>query len=351
MMATMRPSPPAGTAPRPGHTPVLLDEVLEALAPRDGGIYVDGTFGAGGYSRALLDAADCRVWGLDRDPAAIDRGRDLAERYSGRLTLIEGRFGNMEHLLPSTLARKIDGIALDIGVSSQQLDTASRGFSFRHDGPLDMRMGGPEGEPQTPSASEVVMTMSEAELADILFRFGEERKARQVARAIVAARKENAIERTGELAAIVRAVVRRPTKKGAGTKGIDAATRTFQALRIYVNDELGELQRGLEAAERLLAPGGRIAVVSFHSLEDRLTKAFLQTRCGEAPRPSRHSPTSFSPCQLGGEGRPSATFTLLFRGTRKAGEAEIATNPRARSARLRAAARTGAPVAMTDARP
>ncbi len=348
-MVTTRPS--SSSVQRPGHTPVLLREVLEALAPRDGGIYVDGTFGGGGYSRALLDAADCRVWGLDRDPAAIARGQELVARYGGRLTLIEGRFGDMEHLLPGQLGRKIDGIALDLGVSSQQLDSAARGFSFRHDGPLDMRMGGPEGEPQTPSASEVVMTLSEAELADILFRFGEERKARQVARAIVAARKDRPIERTGELAAIVRAVVRRPARKGAGTKGSDPATRTFQALRIYVNDELGELQRGLEAAERLLAPGGRIAVVSFHSLEDRLTKAFLQARSGEAPRASRHSPTSFSPCQLGGEGRQPATFTLLFRGTRKAGEAEIASNPRARSARLRAGQRTEVPVTVTDGRP
>ena len=353
MAAARRPSPSEAAAARPGHTPVLLTEVLEALAPRDGGIYVDSTFGAGGYSRALLEAADCQVWGLDRDHAAIERGQDLVDRYGGRLTLVEGRFGNMEHLLPSTLARKIDGIAFDLGVTSPQIDTAARGFSFRHDGPLDMRMGAPSEEPDVPSASEVVMTMSEAELADILFRFGEERKARQVARAIVAARKSRPIERTGELAAIVRAVVRRPNAKGprakgAGAKSIDAATRTFQALRIYVNDELGELRRGLRAAERFLAPGGRIAVVSFHSLEDRLTKAFLQAGCGEAPRASRHSPTSFSPCQLVGEGRTPATFTLLFRGTRKAGEAELAANPRARSARLRAAVRTEAPAAPTD---
>jgi len=335
-------------APRSGHTPVLLAEVLEALAPRDGAIYVDSTFGAGGYSRALLEAADCRVWGIDRDRAAIERGQELVERYRGRLTLIEGRFGNMGHLLPHELARRIDGIAFDLGVSSHQLDEAERGFSFRQDGPLDMRMGERGEDPGTPSASEVVMTMSEAELAEILFRFGEERKARQVARAIVAARKNRPIERTGDLAAIVRAVVRRPA---AGR--IDAATRTFQALRIYVNDELGELQCGLQAAERLLAPDGRIAVVSFHSLEDRLTKSFFQARSGDAPRASRHSPTSFSPCRLGGEGRHPATFTLLFRGTRKAGETEIATNPRARSARLRAAVRSHAepPEERTEARP
>lgn len=320
-----------------GHTPVMLAEVLDVLAPRDGGIYVDGTFGAGGYSRAILEAAACRVWAIDRDPVAIEHGQALANAHGERLVVAQGRFGDMEELLPQDLARRVDGIALDLGVSSMQIDDAERGFSFQKDGPLDMRMDGRAHADARPSASELVMTLSESQLADILFRYGEERQARRIARAIVAARREASIERTGQLAAIVRAVVR---KGGHGR--IDPATRTFQALRIHVNDELGELERGLEAAERLLAPGGRIAVVSFHSLEDRITKAFLKARADAGSRASRHSPDSLSPCRLAGEGQ-SATFTLLFRGALKPGEKEITSNPRARSARLRAAERTSAP--------
>jgi 16S rRNA (cytosine1402-N4)-methyltransferase len=328
-----------------GHTPVMLAEVLEILSPRDGGIYVDGTFGNGGYSRALLESAECRVWAIDRDPEAITRGRVLRERYPGRLSLVQGCFGDMEALVPGEIARRIDGIALDLGVSSMQVDTAERGFSFQKDGPLDMRMEGRGAVEGCPSASELVMTLSESQLADILYRYGEERQARRIARAIVAARQDRTIERTGQLAAIVRAVVR----KGA-TGRIDPATRTFQALRIHVNDELGELERGLEAAERLLAPGGRIVVVSFHSLEDRITKAFLRARSETGGHASRHSPDSLSPCRLAGEGS-SATFTLLFRGARKPGDAEIEINPRARSARLRAAVRTAAPADSAEGRP
>ncbi|WP_340115395.1 16S rRNA (cytosine(1402)-N(4))-methyltransferase RsmH [Pelagibius sp. 7325] len=325
------------TQAQPGgsHRPVLLKEVLDALAPRDGAIYVDGTFGAGGYSRAILDAADCTVWGIDRDKAAVARGHKLAEQYAGRLHMVEGCFGDMVDLLADRLTAPLAGIALDLGVSSMQLDEAERGFSFRADGPLDMRMEGPTAEGR-PSAAEVVNTLPESELADIIYTYGEERRARQVARAIVAARAERPLARTGELAELVRAVVKAPPGKRGGPKAIDPATRTFQALRIHVNDELGELQRGLEAAEALLGPGGRLAVVSFHSLEDRIVKQFLRERSGQDAAGSRHAPPASGDTK-------AATFTLLFRGTRRPGEDESRGNPRARSAQLRAAERTEAP--------
>ena len=304
-----------------GHVPVLLHEVIEALAPRDGAIYVDATFGAGGYSRAILDSADCAVWGLDRDPAAIAEGRPLAESYGGRLTLVEGRFGEMDDLVT---ARPIDGVALDLGVSSMQLDRPERGFSFRADGPLDMRMGG-----SGPSAADLVNGCPEAELADIIYRYGEERRSRRIARAIVEARRSERIERTLQLAEIVRAAV-----KPRG-ETIHPATRTFQALRIAVNDELAEIDAGLAAAERLLAPGGRLAVVAFHSLEDRKVKSFLRTRSGALPRTSRHLPATTQVDR-------APTFELLLKGARKPTATEISVNPRARSARLRAARRTSA---------
>ncbi len=324
------------TAPAGGHTPVLLKEVLEVLHPRDGGIYVDGTFGAGGYSRAILDRADCRVWGIDRDRSAVAEGQSLAAGYGGRLQVIEGCFGEMDSLLAGRLDAPVDGVALDLGVSSMQIDRPERGFSFRSDGPLDMRMEG-AGDGSRDSAADLVNGLAEEDLAGIIYRYGEERRARQVARAIVAARREAPIERTGQLAEIVRSVVKR-----SGDKGLDPATRTFQGLRIYVNDELGELERGLGAAERLLGPGGRLAVVSFHSLESKITKDFFKVRSGDAPRGSRHLPPTVSPCEPRGEGR-SPTFTTLFRGERKADETECRENPRARSARLRAGERTAAP--------
>jgi 16S rRNA (cytosine1402-N4)-methyltransferase len=306
------------------HRPVLLAEVQRLLAPRDGGIYVDGTFGAGGYSRAILESANCRVWGIDRDPRAVAAGAELAERFAGRLELIEGRFGDMQDLLADKGVTAADGVALDLGISSMQLDQAERGFSFRADGPLDMRMGN-----QGRSAADLVNELSEAELADIIFRYGEEKRARAVARAIVARRATQPITRTGDLADIVRGVVRR-----RGGDKIDPATRTFQALRIAVNDELGEIDRGLAAAEGLLRPGGRLAVVSFHSLEDRRIKNFLRQRTGRTPQGSRHLPAageqrapSFRRCP-GDEATPS--------------DAEIAGNPRARSARLRGAERSDA---------
>jgi len=320
-----------------GHRPVLLQEVLDALAPRDGAIYVDGTFGAGGYSTAILAAADCQVWGVDRDAAAAARGRALADSYDGRLHIVEGRFGDMGELL-ADMSGEIDGVALDLGVSSMQLDEAERGFSFRADGPLDMRMEGPAAEGR-PTAADAVNSLPEEDLADIIYEYGEERRARQVARAIVAARAAQPITRTGALADIVRSVVK-PARAAKGQKAIDPATRTFQALRIYVNDELGELRRGLEAAEALLGPGGRLAVVSFHSLEDRIVKQFLRERAGLESAGSRHAPAAME--KSTGDAR-AATFTLLFRGTRRPGEDECRANPRARSAQLRAAERTAAP--------
>jgi 16S rRNA (cytosine1402-N4)-methyltransferase len=300
------------------HTPVLVDEVLEALAPKDGGIYVDGTFGLGGYSRAILDAADCAVWGIDRDPDAVALGAALADEYGGRLTVIGGRFGDMRALLGARGIDKVDGIAFDVGVSSAQIDIAERGFSFRLEGPLDMRM-----EKSGASAADLVNAMPEAELADLIFRYGEERASRRIAHAIVAARP---IRTTTQLADLVRGIVR--------SRDIDPATRTFQALRIAVNDEIGELKRGLEAAEALLRSGGRLAVVAFHSLEDREVKEFLRARSGAAPRAGRHMPDA---------PRRPPTFRLLSRSAIKPGATEIAANPRARSARLRAAERTEAP--------
>jgi 16S rRNA (cytosine1402-N4)-methyltransferase len=306
------------------HLPVLLDAVLAALTPRDGAVYVDGTFGAGGYSAALLAAARCRVVGIDRDPAAIRRGGALASRHPGRLDLIEGHFGDMERLVGDAPGPgPIAGVALDLGVSSPQLDDAGRGFSFRRDGPLDMRMGG-DGE----TAADLVARLSESELADLIRRFGEERFARRIARAIVEARRAAPLRTTGQLAALVRAAV--PTREA----GIDPATRTFQALRIAVNDELDELDRGLAGAERLLMPGGRLAVVAFHSLEDARVKEFLRRHSGTAAV-SRHAPPP--------KGMPAPSFRLLTRRAIRPGADEIARNPRARSARLRAAERTAAP--------
>lgn len=309
------------------HIPVMLDEVLEALQPRDGGVYVDGTFGAGGYTRALLAAADCTVLAIDRDPSAILRGRHLVSEFGGRLTLIEGCFGDMLSLVSALLEETgrtgVDGVVFDVGVSSMQIDQAERGFSFQKDGPLDMRMSG-----QGLSAADVVNDFDEADLARIIAVYGEEKRARAVARAIVAAREAARIERTLTLADIVEGVIhRRPQDK------IHPATRTFQALRIFVNDELGELARGLSAAEHLLNEGGRLAVVTFHSLEDRVVKRFLTARTGRGARANRYMPER-------DEAVPS--FREIEHKARRAADSEIDLNPRSRSAKLRLAERTAA---------
>jgi 16S rRNA (cytosine1402-N4)-methyltransferase len=322
----------SGTAP---HIPVLLSEVLEALGPqgpRDGAIYVDGTFGAGGYSTAILEAADCKVFGIDRDPRALKTGEELARRFPGRLRVLGGCYGDMVNLLADTGIDRVDGIALDIGVSSMQIDDSSRGFSFRFDGPLDMRMG----MNAQASAADVVNTMDEEQLANIIYTYGEERASRRIAAAIVQDRVDEPFTSTTQLAGLIRRIVKK------SKDGIDPATRTFQALRIYVNDELGELSRGLEAAEKLLAPEGRLAVVSFHSLEDRKVKEFLLERSGQGPRPSRHLPDA-------GGAAHAPTFNLIRRGVVKPGRSECETNPRARSARLRAAERNSSPSWPGDA--
>jgi 16S rRNA (cytosine1402-N4)-methyltransferase len=314
-----------GTAP---HVPVLRREVVAALAARDGAVFVDGTFGAGGYSTALLEAADCTVWGIDRDPDALAGAAQLVRRFAGRLKLIAGRFGDMVRLLAGVGVTRADGVALDLGVSSMQLDRPERGFSFRADGPLDMRM-----EQSGRSAADLVNALEESALADLLHDLGEERRARAVARAIAAARRETPITRTLQLAEIVRPAARPgPPRRDE----IDPATRTFQALRIAVNDELGELDRGLTGAESLLCPGGRLAVVSFHSLEDRRVKQFLRRRSGAGPGPSRHQP-------LDRAAQRPPSFRLPARDAVMPADDELAHNPRARSARLRIAERTAAP--------
>lgn len=306
------------------HVPVLLNEMVDALAPRDGGIYLDGTFGRGGYSRAILNAANCKLWAIDRDPAAIEQARKVEADFTDRFTILCGKFGDMEALLAGAGVERLDGVVLDIGVSSPQIDTAERGFSFRLPGPLDMRMGD-EG----PTAADIVNDWDEADLARLIRDFGEEHRARQVARAIVRAREMEPITTTTQLADIVRSVVRK------AKDGLDPATRTFQALRIQVNDELGELDRALAAAERVLRPGGHLVVVAFHSLEDKRIKAFMSARSGGTGF-SRHMPGPAPDA-------PLPTFTLAKRGAIKPSEAEMRANPRCRSSRLRVAVRTEAP--------
>ena len=311
------------------HVPVMLDDVLEVLQPKDGGLYVDGTFGAGGYTSAILGSADCAVLAIDRDPGAILRGRELQSKFAGRLTLIEGCFGDMARLVRELGHQAVDGVVLDIGVSSMQIDEAERGFSFQKDGPLDMRMSG-----QGLSAADVVNTFDEPDLARIIAVYGEEKRARAVARAIVAARETARFERTLALAdTVARVVGRRPQDR------IHPATRTFQALRIYVNDELGELARGLSGAEEILREGGRLAVVTFHSLEDRLAKRFFTARTGRAARANRYMPER-------GEVEPS--FHEIAHKALKASEDEAELNPRARSAKLRVAERSSAPALPLD---
>jgi 16S rRNA (cytosine1402-N4)-methyltransferase len=309
------------------HVPVLLAEVIEALAPRRGAVYIDATFGAGGYATALLEAAECRVFGFDRDPEACRRAETIVDRYGGRLAVAHGRFGELLALTAARALRQVDGIVFDLGVSSAQLETAERGFSFRSEGPLDMRMDPSEGA----TAADFVNRLPQEELADVLYKFGEERASRRIAAALVRARATAPILDTKRLADIVRRVLPR------AVDGLDPATRTFQALRIWVNDELVELDRGLIAAERLLAPGGRLVVVAFHSLEDRVVKSFLKRRSGASPRGSRHRPEI-------AHAAAEPSFRLIHKRAVRPSAGEIAQNPRARSARMRAAERTAAPV-------
>lgn len=304
------------------HIPVLASEVVALLQVRAGGLYVDGTFGAGGYTAALLEAGAGRVIAIDRDPDAIRSGAGLEAHYQDRLRLVHGTFGALDACLDTPASA--DGVALDLGVSSMQVDRPERGFSFLHDGPLDMRMSG-EG----PTAADLINTADETTLADWIWRYGEERYSRRIARAIAARRSDRPLARTGELAALVADAIPRPDPR------LHPATRTFQALRIVVNDELGELERGLAACERALKPGGRCAVVAFHSLEDRIVKSFFRERSTTRARGSRHRP----------EAAPAAPprWRLLTRRPVVPGAAEVAANPRARSAKLRAAERLDVP--------
>jgi len=318
------------SAGAPRHISVLGREAVEWLNPRDGGIYVDATFGAGGYSRAILKIAGTRVIGIDRDRSAIAGGFDMVDSSEGRLTLVEDRFSNLAEVCGAQGVGAVDGVVMDVGVSSMQLDQAERGFSFRLAGPLDMRMGH-----QGPSAADVVARASETDLASIIYIFGEERHSRAVARAIVAARKHAPITTTQGLAEIVARVVR------AKPNEIHPATRTFQALRIFVNEELDELRLALNAAERVLKPGGRLVVVSFHSLEDRIAKNFLSER-GKVSGGSRHMPEV---------AQAAPSFQILTKRPVVPTDEEIAANPRARSAKLRAAGRTTAPAHAESAPP
>ena len=307
--------------PAEPHRPVLLDEVLEALAIAPGERHVDGTFGAGGYSRAMA-ARGARVFAIDQDPDAIAEGQHVVEASDGSIMLVQGNFSQMDDLLAEAGVETVDGVTLDIGVSSMQLDRERRGFAFRFpDAPLDMRMS-QSGE----TAAEFLNRVDETELADILYTYGEERQSRRVARAIVAARP---LATTGDLvAAVHRAIGKRPGEK------TDPATKTFQAIRIWLNGELEALERGLDAAEAVLRPGGRLAVVTFHSLEDRIVKNFLRVRSGQEGGGSRHRPEQ--------RAQKNPTFRKPARAVRP-GDAELAVNPRARSATLRSAERTEAP--------
>lgn len=321
MMAAPSRQRPSATG---GHLPVMLAEVLDTLAPNDGDIIIDGTFGGGGYSRAILKAARCSVIGVDRDLDAILRAEKMAQEFPRLLPLL-GRFGELDELAGQAGFPKVDGVVLDIGVSSFQIDQAGRGFSFQKDGPLDMRMGAAGA-----SAADVVNGLSERDLADVIFRLGEERNSRRIARAIVERRVAAPLRTTADLAAVVEEAV-------GGRKGgrVHPATQTFQAIRMYVNDELGELARGLNAAERVLRPGGRLVVVTFHSLEDRLVKTWIRERTGGVPARSRHVPLLAKP-------KPPS-FAQITNKALQPSEKEVETNPRARSARLRAVVRTDAP--------
>jgi len=304
------------------HIPVLSRTAVDFLGVRDGGVFVDATFGGGGYSREILAAADCVVIGIDRDRNAVVAGEDLVRAASGRLVLLQRNFSELQVAARNAGHAAVDGVVFDLGVSSAQLDDPARGFSFRHDGFLDMRMGS-----DGPTAADLIRVVGERDLARIIATLGEERHARALARAIVRRRSAAPIRTTRALAEIICRIVH--GRPGA----IHPATRTFQALRIFVNDELAELLAGLGAAEQILKPGGRLVVVAFHSLEDRIVKSFLAERATE-PKQSRHLP----PAHV-----VSPAFTLLIKRPLLPDAAEVTANPRARSAKLRAAERTGAP--------
>lgn len=303
------------------HIPVMMNEVLDALSPCDGGLYVDGTFGAGGYTTSVLQSADCQVIAIDRDDNAIRDGQALVHKFDPKLTLVKGCFGDVETLVD----RQVDGFVLDIGVSSMQLDQADRGFSFMRDGPLDMRMG--DGE----SAADLIARIDEADLADIIYKYGEDRNARRIAKAIITAREtDGCIETTLQLAGVIeKAVPRRWGDK------IHPATRTFQALRIVVNDELGELERALDASLRVLKTGGRLVVVTFHSLEDRIVKNFLKDHTDKITATNKYAKEDVV---------ETSPMKLIYRKALQASSEEAKINPRARSAKLRAAIRTEVPL-------
>ncbi len=318
------------------HVPVMINEVIKAAALQDGDVAVDGTFGAGGYSRALMDAAPITLYAIDRDPDAIRRAEDSMADYAGRFHMLEGCFGDMQVLLNNAGVSSVDMVVLDIGVSSFQIDEAGRGFSFQNDGPLDMRMSA-----NGMSAADVINDMSETDIANIIYKYGDEHRSRRIAAEITKARANEPITRTLELGNIIKRAVGGGSGRGrpssSGKKKIHPATKSFQALRIYVNDELGELERGLAAAERILKPGGRLVVVSFHSLEDRIVKEFMAVRAGRTPSASRHMPVDETPTQ-------DPSFQLFKKGVVKPTDSETSQNPRSRSARLRCAVRTSAPV-------
>lgn len=306
------------------HVPVMLDEAVNALHPVAGGVYLDGTFGGGGYARAILTRAECRLYAIDRDPAAVMRAQVLLGDYPARFDIMPGRISELAQMLASRGVVGLDGAVFDLGLSSYQIDDPARGFSFRQDGPLDMRMGGSGRD-----AAELVNFCAESDLADILFRYGDEKASRRVARAIVERRSVQKFSTTADLAAVIRSVVR------ADKSGIDPATRSFQALRIAVNEELADIEAALAQAAALLRAGGRLVVVSFHSLEDRIVKHFFASCAGRAPGTSRHDPAGLKPAA-------PAQFKLVTKSAVAPGAEEVRVNPRARSAKLRVMERLAA---------
>jgi len=311
-----------------GHTPVMLNEVLKTLAPADGEIYIDGTFGGGGYTKAILEHAHCTVFAIDRDLEAFERAQKMASDFSDRLVPFHERFSQMKNCLHQQNIDKVDGIVMDLGVSSYQIDTAERGFSFMRPGPLDMRMGLAKE-----SAADVVNMYPEKDIADILYQYGDERASRRIAKAIVAHRKDTDFETTDDLVDVITSV--KPRKH---SDKIHPATKSFQALRIYVNDELGEIEKALESAEDILAPGGRLVIVAFHSLEDRIVKKFIKDRGGLNARPNRYLP------EIHTEKDRKPSFKVPSRKGLRPEDYETNCNPRARSAILRYAIRTENPL-------